>query len=355
MRALSRRLLAGDGEDSRAWRDGQRFVLRLAAAGTGAAGAVHAWRADAAYLVTGGLGGVGLHIARAMVRGGARRLVLLGPHAAAAARALGRRRRAAVPPAAHRRGARARSRRRRRAPRGGRRRRRGAARAPSSTLRRPRAGRRSAASIHAAGRARATSLTARMDRAAFDAVLAAQAAAGRSCSTGCCRTSISSSCSRPSAPSSRSPAWPTTRPPTPASTRWRRTAGRAACRRSASWGAVARHRPGARMQRRRSQCRRDGPPGRRHASRPSTAPTLFDWLLRAGADTHRRVLPVDWRRSRRARAGRDDAALPRAARRAATAAPAATRARRAGWPRPAPAERRAAARRDRARQPSARC
>src|SRR6185369_17908332 len=35
------------------------------------------WRADASYLVTGGLGDIGLAVARSMVAAGARRLVLL--------------------------------------------------------------------------------------------------------------------------------------------------------------------------------------------------------------------------------------------------------------------------------------
>ena len=74
--ALISNLRAGDGEDQCAWRGGQRFVLRLATQAP-ALRAPFAWRADAAYLVTGGLGGVGLHIARAMVAAGARRLVLL--------------------------------------------------------------------------------------------------------------------------------------------------------------------------------------------------------------------------------------------------------------------------------------
>ena len=54
---------------------------------------------------------------------------------------------------------------------------------------------------------------------------------GRNCSIGCCPTSICSCCSRPPAPSSRSPARPTMRRPMPASTRSRTTAARAVCRR----------------------------------------------------------------------------------------------------------------------------
>src|SRR5215208_3608922 len=36
------------------------------------------WRADGSYLITGGLGGLGMEVARWMVGQGARRLVLLG-------------------------------------------------------------------------------------------------------------------------------------------------------------------------------------------------------------------------------------------------------------------------------------
>ena len=76
--ALLRHLQAGDGEDQVALRSGQRHVLRLAAMPAGVAAPDFAWRADAAYLVTGGLGGVGLHIAHALVARGVRHLVLLG-------------------------------------------------------------------------------------------------------------------------------------------------------------------------------------------------------------------------------------------------------------------------------------
>src|SRR5207248_2700529 len=38
------------------------------------------WRTDAAYLVTGGFGGIALEVARWMARQGARRLILLGRH-----------------------------------------------------------------------------------------------------------------------------------------------------------------------------------------------------------------------------------------------------------------------------------
>ena len=78
--ALVAQLRASDNEDQIALRGSQRFVLRL----TAARGAEHlppsefVWRADAAYLITGGLGEVGLHIARTMAAHGVRRLVLIG-------------------------------------------------------------------------------------------------------------------------------------------------------------------------------------------------------------------------------------------------------------------------------------
>ncbi len=74
--ALQAHLRAGDGEDQAALRDGERFVLRLVAQRQ-LPSPPFTWRADAAYLLTGGLGGAGLHIARAMAAAGARRLVLL--------------------------------------------------------------------------------------------------------------------------------------------------------------------------------------------------------------------------------------------------------------------------------------
>jgi acyl transferase domain-containing protein/acyl carrier protein len=72
---------ASDGgrEDQVAFRGGQRYVARLVRAplpdgparGPG-------WRTDASYLISGGLTGIGLAVARSMVRAGARRLVLVG-------------------------------------------------------------------------------------------------------------------------------------------------------------------------------------------------------------------------------------------------------------------------------------
>ncbi len=65
------------GEDQVAWRNGVRYVARLER------GSVPAPRQvtlvdDAAYLVTGGLGGLGLEVARWLVDHGARHLVLIG-------------------------------------------------------------------------------------------------------------------------------------------------------------------------------------------------------------------------------------------------------------------------------------
>ena len=74
---LVRHLLASDGEDQVALRSGQRFVPRIAPYNPAARTSPFAWRRDATYLVTGGLGGVGLHVVRKMAELGARRFVLL--------------------------------------------------------------------------------------------------------------------------------------------------------------------------------------------------------------------------------------------------------------------------------------
>ena len=75
--AIAAHLTARDGEDQVALRDDVRYGLRLVPAPE-ATPAPYAWRTDAAYLITGGLGGVSLAMADTMVRDGARRLVLLG-------------------------------------------------------------------------------------------------------------------------------------------------------------------------------------------------------------------------------------------------------------------------------------
>ncbi|GAU68946.1 putative modular polyketide synthase [Streptomyces sp. NBRC 110611] len=69
----------GDGEDQIALRGAHRYVARLVReASPEAPGRGFGWRRDAAYLVTGGLGGVGLAVARSMAQAGARRLILAG-------------------------------------------------------------------------------------------------------------------------------------------------------------------------------------------------------------------------------------------------------------------------------------
>jgi phthiocerol/phenolphthiocerol synthesis type-I polyketide synthase B len=75
---LTRSVLAHDGEDQIALRQGRRYVLRIMPAGPDLVSGAFRWREDAAYLITGGLGGVGLEIARTMAAGGARRLILAG-------------------------------------------------------------------------------------------------------------------------------------------------------------------------------------------------------------------------------------------------------------------------------------
>ncbi|AGC47280.1 polyketide synthase [Myxococcus stipitatus DSM 14675] len=79
-RALWTELRSRDGEDQVLLHEGARRVLRLARHRQWdweGAGRLQ-FRADATYLVTGGLGGLGLQVARWMVRRGARNLVLLG-------------------------------------------------------------------------------------------------------------------------------------------------------------------------------------------------------------------------------------------------------------------------------------
>jgi phthiocerol/phenolphthiocerol synthesis type-I polyketide synthase B len=75
--ALAQGLMSQDGEDQVAWRHGARHVLRLTHADREPARPAPAWRTDAAYLITGGLGAIGQQIARAMVASGARRLILM--------------------------------------------------------------------------------------------------------------------------------------------------------------------------------------------------------------------------------------------------------------------------------------
>ncbi|HEX2569028.1 MAG TPA: type I polyketide synthase [Polyangia bacterium] len=67
-----------DGEDLLAFRKGERYVARLAPRSAAASRPALQLRADASYLITGGLGELGLHVARWMATRGARRLILMG-------------------------------------------------------------------------------------------------------------------------------------------------------------------------------------------------------------------------------------------------------------------------------------
>ncbi len=77
--ALLSEISASDGEDQVGWRDGQRYVHRLTQTGQ----PVSVKSADlknGAYLITGGLGGLGLRVAHWLVEQGARYLVLTSRH-----------------------------------------------------------------------------------------------------------------------------------------------------------------------------------------------------------------------------------------------------------------------------------
>ncbi|GIV95381.1 MAG: polyketide synthase [Herpetosiphonaceae bacterium] len=75
---LAEVLLSADNEDQIAIRAGQRFVCRLHRRQRQEQQRPWAWRPDAAYLITGGLGDLGLSIARSMINQGARRIILMG-------------------------------------------------------------------------------------------------------------------------------------------------------------------------------------------------------------------------------------------------------------------------------------
>lgn len=79
--ALVAELLHGDGETEVARREAGRLVARLAPLPSGAGGTPVAIRADATYLITGGLGTLGLAVARWLVDRGARSLALTGRRA----------------------------------------------------------------------------------------------------------------------------------------------------------------------------------------------------------------------------------------------------------------------------------
>ncbi|WP_437915946.1 amino acid adenylation domain-containing protein [Sorangium sp. So ce302] len=76
---LFRELAANEGEDQVALRGGDRYVARLVRGRLEAdVAAVASIRGDATYLITGGLGGLGLALARWLVGRGARHLALVG-------------------------------------------------------------------------------------------------------------------------------------------------------------------------------------------------------------------------------------------------------------------------------------
>ena len=76
---LSQEISNPGGEDQVAFRHGQRLVARLARKRRSSVRETPLrWRADGSYLITGGLGDLGLVVARWMVMQGARRLILMG-------------------------------------------------------------------------------------------------------------------------------------------------------------------------------------------------------------------------------------------------------------------------------------
>jgi len=77
-RDLERELAHSDDEDQVAWRDGRRYAPRLARRAPAEPHAGTSVSADGAYLVTGGLGGIGLAVAGWLVARGARHVVLVG-------------------------------------------------------------------------------------------------------------------------------------------------------------------------------------------------------------------------------------------------------------------------------------
>lgn len=78
-RQLCEEISSSDGEDQLAFRHGRRYVARLMRKRASATeGSTLRWRPDGSYLITGGLGDLGLLVARWMVGQGARRLILLG-------------------------------------------------------------------------------------------------------------------------------------------------------------------------------------------------------------------------------------------------------------------------------------
>ena len=76
--ALAAELARGGDEPAVAMRDGRRYVQRLAPLAAPVAPRAVTFRADASYLITGGLGGIGLFVARWMIARGARHLLIIG-------------------------------------------------------------------------------------------------------------------------------------------------------------------------------------------------------------------------------------------------------------------------------------
>jgi len=78
-RKLCAEILTSDGENQLAFRNGQRLVARLARKPQSSLQETPLrWHTDGSYLITGGLGDLGLKVARWMVAQGVRRLILLG-------------------------------------------------------------------------------------------------------------------------------------------------------------------------------------------------------------------------------------------------------------------------------------
>ncbi len=76
---LCEEISSADGEDQLAFRQGRRYAARLVRQHASATPAPPLrWRTDGSYLISGGLGDLGLLVARWMVEQGARRLILLG-------------------------------------------------------------------------------------------------------------------------------------------------------------------------------------------------------------------------------------------------------------------------------------
>jgi phthiocerol/phenolphthiocerol synthesis type-I polyketide synthase D len=76
--ALMQELELPASDDVAAWREGRRYVERLSRAKLDADGHDAVIRDDGSYIITGGLGGLGMVVARWLVEGGARRLILNG-------------------------------------------------------------------------------------------------------------------------------------------------------------------------------------------------------------------------------------------------------------------------------------